>query len=149
MTERLTAKQLSWLEHFLDKESLGFLNAIEAAYLAGYKAKNRSGYRSIGNQNIKRLRPQIAKWLEEEGLTEESLKLKLIQLLDAKEIKFFSNKGEITEREVAAHAVQMKALDMALRLQGLFTQDAKNNIQENTIDFKERLRAIRQRKTTS
>lgn len=116
------SKRDVWLYHYLnvdDKDT--FANATEAAVAARYNCKTRESYAQVGARNAAALRPKISKWLDEMGLSEEALKIKLLSLLSAKKTKFFSNKGIVLdEREVEALDVQTKALDMALKIRGTY-----------------------------
>lgn len=117
----LTKKQY-WLRHFLNKDNpRTFLNRTESAREAGYECQDDHGYSAVGCNNFKSYEKVIKKWMDEEGLSDVVLKGKLISLLDAKETKFFSFEGVVTdEREVEALGIQTKALDMALKVKGQY-----------------------------
>lgn len=117
----LTKKQF-WLRYFLDKDNRDtFLNRTESARAAGYECQDDHSYSAIGSNNYRFYEKIIQKWMNEEGLTDLSLKCKLITLLDAKETKFFAHEGVVTdEREVECLGIQAKALDMALKVKGSY-----------------------------
>jgi len=74
-------------------------------------------------QTIKRKAPEI---FDEVGLTLESLAQDVNRLRRAKEKKFFTFMGSITEeRELDALDIQLKATDMALRVHGAY-KDGQN-----------------------
>jgi hypothetical protein len=54
-------------------------------------------------------------------LSDNTLKIKLLKLLEAKETKFFQYQGEVTDqREVEASEIQLKTLDMILKIKGMY-----------------------------
>jgi hypothetical protein len=114
-----------WFSHFINNEnSKTFLNRMESAKAAGYKGKDDHSFRSIGCENFTKLADKIKMWLDEEGLSENALKLKLINLLNAKETKFFQKDGIITQQvDVAAIETQRRALDMAMKIRGMYAPE--------------------------
>ena len=86
-----------WLKCFLDEScSATFLNKTGSAIKAGYKTKNINSLKSIGCQNFTKLKDKIEKWLDENGLSDNSLKLKLLSLMEAHESKFVKIKGAVS-----------------------------------------------------
>ncbi len=117
--KRLTLKQRKWLKAYLKSG-----NATEAARQAGYQAKSDTAFEQIGFQNVRKLQPHIARWIDEHELSETRLKELLIQGLTAKETKFFQHEGEVvTEREVVAWGPRRAFLDMALRVRGMYAAE--------------------------
>jgi phage terminase small subunit len=118
----MPSKRDIWLGHYLDRNNTEtFMNATASAKAAGYKAKSETAFTSIGHENLTKLDTRIVKWMDEEGLSEARLKAKLMQLLDAKETKFFQKDGEIiTKVDVEAQGVQTRVLDMALKVKGMY-----------------------------
>ncbi len=106
-----------WLSLYLDdKNPQTFLNAAGAARESGYQSKDPEGFKKIGYRNKKYFEPQLVEWIEENGLSEFSLKLKLAKLLDAKETKFFQHNGKVVEtKEVENLGVQQKAFEVPYR----------------------------------
>jgi hypothetical protein len=85
-----------WLKHFLNENcSTTFLNRKESARRSGYKTINEYSLDSIGHQNFAKCRPRIKKWLDENGLSDEALEIKLIALMEARESKFIKVKGAV------------------------------------------------------
>lgn len=120
----LTGKQRLWLAAYLDQGSDTFMHATNSARAAGYSAKTEANLAEIGYRNKKSLQPYINEWLDEEGLSDNALKLKLVELLDAKETKFFAHEGEVVdEREITAWGTQTKALDMAMKMKGMYSPE--------------------------
>ncbi len=113
-----------WLEFYLDhanKETFG--NGTESARQAGFEVKHPA---SAGSACKKRYAKFIKNWVEEEGLGDVSLKLKLIDLINAKETKFFTHKGYLVDwMDVEALGIQQKALDMAFKLRGDYAPEKK------------------------
>ena len=114
------SKRVLWLSYFLDKDNLEtFFNATASARAAGIEAANPQSLWNQASQIKKSWEPEINQWLDEQGLSREHLKKKLIDLLDAKETKFFAHMGTvIDQRTVRDTAAQLKALDMALKVKG-------------------------------
>jgi hypothetical protein len=91
-----------WLKYFLDEScSTTFLNKKESARKANYNCTTEDSLRNVGHQNFIKLADKIEKWLDEHGLSENSLKIKLISLLNAKETKFLKVKGAIKQENLA------------------------------------------------
>jgi hypothetical protein len=118
-------KSLLWLNHFLNSgNSTTFLHRTNAAIAAGYK--NLPTSQTAGAQNYKKFVKEINRWLDDMGLSENALKTKLLSLMDAKETKFFADKGIVTDqREVEALGIQQKALDMAFKIKGSYAPERK------------------------
>lgn len=126
-------KQDVWLKYFLDEgNKITFLNRTESALAAGYTCKDRHAASRIGSRNYRYFGEKINKWLDEEGLSEATLKMKLLKLLDAKEKKFFAFQGEVCDtREVEALETQRKTLDMAIKMRGLYAPDRHEHMGPN------------------
>jgi len=145
-------KQNVWLRAYLDENcSTTFLNKTESAKRAGYKCKDEASFRDIGYQNSIKLYDKIKKWLDEAGLSENALKIKLLSLMEAKETKFFSapTKDEngavddifIKEVEVEAIETQRKTLDMAIKVRGMYAAEKREIT--GTLTLEDRLRSLR------
>ncbi|MBI9113244.1 hypothetical protein [Maridesulfovibrio ferrireducens] len=116
-----------WLQLYLDQGSDTFLNAAESARAAGYNCKD-DNFKRQGYLNKRRRESQIIKWMDEVGLSECRLKMKLAEMLDAKEIKVFQYEGKIVKSErFNALGIQMKALDMALKVKGLYAAEKRDH----------------------
>lgn len=124
------SKKRLWLKFYLDVNNTStFFNKTESARRAGYKTKNKDSLRQIGCHNFKSLSTKISKWLDDNELSENALKIKLLTLLDAKETKFFKatetdQDGQVTgimikEVEVDAIETQRKTLQMAIKMKGM------------------------------
>ncbi len=97
MAEKISKLNM-WFKHFTnDGCSTTFLNRTESARRAGYKTKNEDSLAQIGCQNFRKLNDKIEKWLNEAGLSENALRLKMLSLLEADETKLITIKGEIDE----------------------------------------------------
>lgn len=119
-----------WLKHFLNQKStVTFLSKEQSARAAKYKCCSPESFRNVGSQNYRKCADKISKWLDENGLSENALKIKLLSLMEAKETKFFSaptkdedgNVSDIFVKEVEIEAIetQRKTLDMALKVKGM------------------------------
>ncbi|WP_319764505.1 hypothetical protein [Maridesulfovibrio sp.] len=122
----MASKREIWLCHYLDQsDPKTYLNAAESARAAGYKCA-KDNFKKIGYVNRRECEKQINDWLDDAGLSESVLKLKLVSLLDAKETKFFQKDGLVkTAVEVENLGVQQKALDMAMKMKGMYAPEKK------------------------
>ena len=126
MADEMTALEARWLQHYFALLGEGIENATEAARRAGCKCKTEAGFKRRGHQLKQKLFEHIKKWKLENGLSEDALKLKLIELLNAKETKFFQKDGEVKGQvDVEALGVQIKALDMAMKVKGMYAPEKK------------------------
>jgi len=82
----LTDKESTFLREYFKCK-----NATEAARRT-FDCTEHSA-RSMGSEYLAKLRPYVAQWLDEEGLTERYLKEKLLEGLDATEVKVFNASG--------------------------------------------------------
>jgi hypothetical protein len=104
----LTGKQKPWLRAYLDESNpKTFLNKTAAARAAGYRCKNDNGFICIGQQNYLKLQDHIEKWLDEEGLSENRLKMKLLSLVEAKQHYFQKIKGHVKPEDLPPGVVIM------------------------------------------
>ncbi len=140
----MTVRQQLWLKHYLDPDNPAtFLSLGGAAKAAGYQASSSKNHNSVGRAVFKALGPKISTWLDESGMSEAVLKKQLLDLLSAKEIKLVKIKGAVDEWDLAPDArivaqskretvlaieldaidQQRRALDMALKMKGLYKAD--------------------------
>lgn len=114
-----------FLAHYLNVDNPAtFLRVADSAMAAGYSAKTA---KHQGHLLKKECEAEIAIWMDEEGLSKGKLFAKLMELLEATEIKFFQKDGEIiTREEVKALHIQVRALEMALRCKGLLDPDKQD-----------------------
>ena len=121
--------EIVWFKHYTDPDSPGFLSPTRATKLTYPNMRSYETIRTHGRDLRRKLQKKIAEWMEEEGLTEEKIKGKVIGLMDAKELKFFSHYDDdsgrfiIEEREVDALAIQTKATELAIKVKGLASPD--------------------------
>jgi hypothetical protein len=127
MTEKaIRPNKLSlWFRAFIDETNPDtFLNATSSARVAGYRAASENAFACIGYQNYRKVQSRIKEWLDDIGLSDARLKIKLVELLDAKETKFFQKDGMITDqRDVEALEVQRRTLDMIFRMKGMYAPE--------------------------
>jgi len=73
--------------------------------------------------------------MDRHGLSLEALIEKhLIPLLNAQISKFFTNKGKLTAWvDIPEHATQLKALDMAFRLDGAYATNEESTKEANSV----------------
>ena len=101
---RITKRDV-WFSYFINPlNKRTFLNKAESAKAAGYKASSEPAFRSIGSENFAKLSERIENWLEQEGLSDNALKIKLIELLEGQETKTITLKGEINKEELPDNA---------------------------------------------
>lgn len=118
---RKVSKLNVWLKHYLDEaNATTFLNKTASVKAAKYKCNGEPSCQAIGSQNFRKLKDVISEYLDENGLSENALKAKLLSLINAKETKYFAHEGMVTdEREIEAIETQRKTLDMALKVRGM------------------------------
>lgn len=132
-----------WLKAFLNEGAPTFLNATASAIHAGYKGNSRHSFQQIGFRNRVKFGPLIGEWLDDHGYSDNQLKIRVLDLMNAKETVFQRMRGTVDqamlpeghrvaaiteedtllEIDVAALGVQLKALELALRVKGLFAAD--------------------------
>ena len=94
------SKLHSWFKHFTNqKNKKTFLNQSESARAAGYKP-TENNLNCVGYKNYKKLHIKIEKWLDDIGLSDNSLKIKLMELLNCNETKFITIKGKVEEKDL-------------------------------------------------
>jgi len=111
--KNLTVKQSKLLQE-LPKSS----SVAEAGEKAGY------AYRQDAHRALKTIAERTPEVLERLGLTIEYVADKCLRpLLEAKETKFFASNGLVmTEREVDALDVRLRAIEVWAKLAGAYTQ---------------------------
>lgn len=120
----LNSRKRLFLAHYLDRSAPTFLNAEGAALAAGY-APNTA--RANGYKLQRDCEAEISRWMDESGLSKNRLFTKLLQLIEAKETKFFQKDGLVCEtREVAALHIQLKALELAMRCKGMLDTEKQD-----------------------
>ncbi len=125
--EQCTGKELKFLDALFGEANF---NATKAYELAGFEASYQNR-RPNACKLIKKLGPIIRQWLDDAGLNEVALKFKLLQKIEARETKFFQHEGKVIEtREVEAHAVQLKALEFAMKARGMLSDKSTREIDQ-------------------
>jgi hypothetical protein len=116
--DSLTAYELSWLNFYMGEAAF---NAARAEEMTGREHSSRNALRVNAHKTLQRLHPVIKRLLEGMGISELSVKVKLVQKLHAKETKFFTYKGKvITQVDVDDHAIQLKATELIGKALGMF-----------------------------
>ena len=118
---QLARRKQKWLRYFLDETNPEtFLHRTNSTKAAGYNCKSDKSFAAVGTNNLKRYKKEIGKWLDEEGLSENALKTKLISLLSITKKEFFAHQGiVIDEREIPDTANQIKALRLATEIKDM------------------------------
>lgn len=118
---RRITKRHFWLKHFFDQSNpKTFMSRAGSARAAGYNCTKDQAFQCVGSNNFHFWKDKIAEWLDEKGLDENTLKTKMVQLLNAKETKFFAFQGKVIDREdIEALEIQRKTLKMAVSLRGM------------------------------
>lgn len=112
----MTFKQRAWINAYLTH-----FNKSQAAKDAGYKCNSDQAFRTIGNQNFTKLYKYIEKWVDEIGLSDTKIKLKIAEGMEAKETKFFAFQGKVVDQiDVEALGIQKQYAEMAAKVKGLF-----------------------------
>jgi hypothetical protein len=115
----LSVRQRSMLQNIANG-----MTAKAAAIAAGYSKKNP---RQSGYQALQGLTNKVPAIMEKHGLSDDALIDKyLLPALNAYETKFFQTAGRISDsRQVVAWRSRVKALDMALKIKGLYARRRK------------------------
>lgn len=120
------------------------------AYLAAYPGISIVTAKCNGYRLYKQLIPIIQQILDELGLTREHLKMKLLELLNANETRLLpyikktvkrekvdgkwvvttSDDQVITEKEVKALSIQVKALELAMKSQGMLSEKSTREVDQ-------------------
>lgn len=125
--ERSTGKELKFLDSLFGGANF---NATLAYKMAGFSASD-SNIRTNAHKLLKKLSPLIKQWLDDMGLTDANLKIKLLQKLEAKETKFFTYEGKVITRvEVDALSIQLKALELAMKAKGMLSDKSTREIDQ-------------------
>lgn len=112
-----------FLDFYLDFDSFTFGNA-EQTVRRMYPSFTPGLINRKARELKIRLETEIQEWLTGNILEVTRLKARLDRLTEAKTTKFFAYQGEIFEtREVDAHDVQLRALEMAFKLAGQFAPE--------------------------
>jgi hypothetical protein len=120
----MTKREL-WLYHYLNQENpTTYLKAGPSARAAGYECSDDNSFYPIGCANKRHYMKQIEEWLVQEGLSTNTLKLKLLELMGAKTTRYFTHMGVVTDsRDVKALDIQARALNMALKVNGSYAPE--------------------------
>jgi hypothetical protein len=117
--KRLTSKQQKFLVNLSNGQT-----QKQAALNAGYSPKNA---RQSGYQAIKFIRLRAPEAMDQAGLTVPVLIDKYLRpQLKAKETKYFSERGIVTDRrDLPDNGARNAALDMAFKLQGAYPRNGE------------------------
>ena len=97
----MASKLSVWFKHYTDETNPDtFMNGTGSSKAAKYKANSELSFAVIGSQNLKKLKDKVTQWLDDVGLSDNALKLKLKSLMEAKESKFMKVKGAVTEESL-------------------------------------------------
>jgi len=98
----------------------------EAAKVAGME-------RTSAHHAVEQMRERLPVLMDECGLDVRAILLRLRDKLDAEETKFFAHEGKVVEtRNVHAHGVQLKALELAANLRPELAQ--RGNVSIGTVN---------------
>lgn len=89
-----------WLKAYLDEGSPTFLNAAASARRAGYRARKAHTFEQIGYKNRLKYCAKIVEWLDQCGMSETQLKIKLLLLMEARETVFQKLKGAVHQEDL-------------------------------------------------
>ena len=83
------------------------MNKTSSAKAAGYKAKAENAFACIGYQNYRKLQKKVELLMDEVGLSDVRLKLKLIDLMKAKKIITVKLKGHLDQSNIHPDAFEI------------------------------------------
>ncbi len=117
LCKTLTPYELTFLQAFLGEANF---NASKAEQITKRVHSTKNAQKVNAHRTLQRLQPVIARWLDEMNISEVTIKVKLLQKLEAKEILFFKHRGKVVEtREVDDNATQIKALELTMKAKGM------------------------------
>lgn len=131
-----TDKQILWFKCYTDaRNRQTFLNGVQSAIVAygdgiSYDTANQN---SVGNK--KSMAPLISRWLDEECLSEEALKRKLFELMEAEETKLVKVKGAVNQEDLPGN-------QRVLCVSGLMTREKVDGEPERVFSDGETLLAV-------
>ena len=119
-----TMKQLLWFRCYTDENNkTTFANGVQSSLVA-YDTTDYNTANQLALDNKRLMAAMLTEWLDEVGLSDTTLKLKVKELMSAKETKFFANLGRVGDsREVEALEIQRRATDMAIKIKGMYAAD--------------------------
>jgi hypothetical protein len=83
-----------WFFYFTAQDNPDtFLKPGPSAKAAGYRCRNKNNFCKVGWAVKKKLAPHVEAWLKDYGLDEQSLKMRLIKLMEARETRFIKING--------------------------------------------------------
>ena len=130
--KRLTVKQRKFI-----KEYVRTGNGVKSA-LKVYDTDNYGSANTIAHENLQKLinSPDMISAYEKVGITGEYLAKLTKQELGAKETKFFAEKGIVkTEKNVIAHDIRIKALDITHKVRGDYKPEKHEITAELTFEY--------------
>uniref|UniRef100_A0A6H1ZZT3 Terminase n=1 Tax=viral metagenome TaxID=1070528 RepID=A0A6H1ZZT3_9ZZZZ len=150
--EKPKQKQLGKTKNDLRRRARKIANAIiegksetEALKCAGYSASYALTRKKeiLNNPHITKT---FASILDAAGLTDDYLAGRIKQLAEAKETKFFQEKGVVTEtREVDALGIQADMIQFGAKLRGAYPAETHNVNVRGSIDLFEKIKEARER----
>jgi len=113
-----------WIEHFLDKGNVEtYFNATASAKAAKYKGKDDNSFACIGYQNYRKLQNKIQEHINDEGLSEDVVRLKLHEGINARETKFFAYQGIVCQTiDIINWTERRKYLELLMKYKGDLTE---------------------------
>jgi hypothetical protein len=131
-----TRKELKHRARIIAKEMLNGSSQTAACVKAGYSTTTSlcKSTAIVNNSLVKKTFNEI---LEKSGLTDEAISEKINSLVHAKETKFFSDKGVITDQvDVDALSIQADMVKFAAKIKGHVVERSINiNIDCNPVDL--------------
>ena len=136
-----------WFKHFIDEGNRAtYMNRSGSARAAGYKATTDESFRAIGYQNFTKLHERVSVWMEETGMSDNSLHQKFLQLKNAKETKFLKVKGYIDPKDLPPGITAIATSGLVIQKEGeddsfsagdtlIMTETAALGIQRQILDM--------------
>lgn len=127
MAENKGTKVDIWLNYYLDDSNPEtFFNKTASAIKAGYNCTSQASFRNIGLKNFKSKEKLISQYLDDVGMSENQIKAKIVNLMNAQRTQFFQYKGVVVDqKDVEALDIQVKATDMAIKVKGMYAAEKK------------------------
>lgn len=110
------------------------LNKTDAAKAAGFNCSDDRGFSTNGWRVEQEVRPLIMRWYDEMGLSEDAIKLKIAELMDAEDVRTFPVKAsdadgsetlKIVEHRVPDNTTRFNSVKLAAQIRGMLVNTAK------------------------
>jgi phage terminase small subunit len=113
LKDTLTVQERKFFNAYLDNGGV----LADAAKKAGYKCKDRHSYRETGRMTLKRIAPTLDDIMECMGITDALVMKKIMEGMEATDVKVATMKGKITHvKSFADFGTRHRYIDTVARI---------------------------------